>query len=144
MDYTIRKLDIEDIPDVQEIYEMITGQQAPDSDELESRMDYGESLLCVGAEKNGKLVGFMFGHTERGSYGEMDPIGIIGLLGVHPDFRKNNLGRALGKELLSQFKGIGITKVRTRVDNNQTDLLKYFMNLGLKPSNWTMLEIDSL
>lgn len=138
-----RKLELEDIPEIINIYEIITGDNAPEQDDLESQMEYGESLLCIGAEINEKLVGFIFGRTDvSGQFGEKGIVGWIGLLGVHPDFRHLNVGRELGEELLKQFQGLSISTIRTRVKNTNASLLKYFMNLGLAPSNWTMLELN--
>ncbi|MHA2504395.1 MAG: GNAT family N-acetyltransferase [Candidatus Kariarchaeaceae archaeon] len=141
--YTIRPLQIDDTEEIIEIYETITGENGPDEDDLESRMDYGDSLLCLGAEQNGKLIGFIFGSTRRGEFGETDMIGWVGLLGVHPQFRNLEIGRNLGIELINQFRGLGVKTIRTTVTNNNTSLLKYFMNLGLQPAPWTMLEFQT-
>lgn len=141
MDVEIIPLDVDDIPKIIEIYELITGIKGPDPDDLESRIENGQPF-CLGVEKNGRIIGFILGSSEKGSFGELETIGTIGMVGVHPDFHKQNIGAALGKELIEQYRGLGITKIRTRVDNNDTGLLKYFMNIGLKPSNWTMLELD--
>jgi ribosomal protein S18 acetylase RimI-like enzyme len=141
MEFDIRPLDVNDIPKVVEIYETITDQSGPDPDDLEARIEYG-NMFCLGAEHNGTLIGFILGSSDKGSFGELETIGTIGMLGVHPDHRNKNIGRALGQELIGQYRALGIKKIRTRVDNNDTGLLKYFMNIGLKPSNWTMLELN--
>ncbi|OLS23775.1 MAG: hypothetical protein HeimC2_25140 [Candidatus Heimdallarchaeota archaeon LC_2] len=141
MGFDIRPLDVDDIPKIIEIYEMITGMISPDPDDLESRIENGQPF-CLGVKKDGKFIGFILGSSDKGSFGELETIGTIGMVGVHPDFRSQNIGSTLGAELIEQYRGLGITKIRTRVDNNDTDLLKYFMNIGLKPSNWTMLELD--
>ncbi|MHA2028281.1 MAG: N-acetyltransferase family protein [Candidatus Kariarchaeaceae archaeon] len=141
MDFEIRPIDVDDIPKIIDIYELITRKDGPDADDLEARIEYGH-MFCLGAEKDGKFIGFILGSSDKGSFGELETIGTIGLLGVHPDHRNQNIGRALGQELIAQYRALGITKIRTRVDNNDTDLLKYFMNIGLKPSNWTMLELE--
>lgn len=140
MGFDIRPLDVDDIPKIIEIFEMITKSDGPDPDDLEARIEYGHNF-CLGAEIDNQFVGFIFGSSDKGFFGELETIGSIGLLGVHPEHRNQNIGSALGKELIEQFKGLGIKKIRTRVDNNDTSLLKYFMNIGLKPSNWTMLEL---
>ncbi|MCH8907484.1 MAG: GNAT family N-acetyltransferase [Candidatus Heimdallarchaeota archaeon] len=141
--YSIRKLEIEDVKDVIEIYQTITGENSPEASELEARMDYGDSMLCLGIEYRAKIVGFIFGESRRGEYGETEPIGWIGLLGIDPNHRNKELGRQLGSELLEQFKGIGIRKIRTTVTNTNTSLLKFFMNIGLKPASWTVLEYQT-
>ncbi|MDH5404897.1 MAG: GNAT family N-acetyltransferase, partial [Candidatus Heimdallarchaeota archaeon] len=99
MDYIIRKLELEDIPQIMEIYEKITDTKSPDTDELEARMDFGESLLCLGAEIDNTLIGFIFGNIRRGEFGEEKPVGWIGLIGVDPKFQNEKIGRKLGIEL---------------------------------------------
>ena len=141
MDFDIRPLDVDDIPEIIKIYELITKMDGPDPDDLEVRIENGHPF-CLGVEKDNRFIGFIMGSSDKGSFGELETIGTIGMVGVHPDFRSQNIGSALGTELIEQYRGLGITKIRTRVDNNDTDLLKYFMNVGLKPSNWTMLELD--
>lgn len=140
MEIEIRQLDVDDIPKIVEIFELITRTDGPDPDDLEARIEYGHNF-CLGAEIKSQFVGFIFGSSDKGFFGELETIGSIGLLGVHPNYRNQNIGRELGKELIEQFKGLGIRKIRTRVDNNDTSLMKYFMNIGLKPSNWSMLEL---
>ncbi len=138
----IRQLASSDIPKIQEIYELITNGETLSESEIEGKMDFGDSLLCQGAEYEDKLIGFIFGEVRRGEYGETESFGSIGLLGVHPDYRNMDIGRQLGLEVIQQFKGLGINKIRTQVENSNTKLLKFFMNLGLQPASSTILELD--
>ncbi len=132
---------LDDVPRIIEIYEKITGEHV-DEDTINEKIEYGQCLTALGAVKDGKLVGFIIGETEQGAFGEEEAIGWINMVGLDPEYRNMGYGKALGKELLNRFHGMGIRKLRTIVEDEDYGLLNYFKSLGLQKVPWTVLELD--
>lgn len=50
---------------------------------------------CVGAEMDGRLVGFLLGHIKGGEFGTNDGTAWVEILGVDPEFKNEGIGRGL-------------------------------------------------
>jgi len=99
-----------------------------------------DPLLNLGAEIDGKLVGFVFAEIRLWEFGRGEKTGWIKVLGVDPEYQGRGIGSKLGETLLGHFKRKNINKVRTLVDWYGGDLISYFKSLGFNILNMIPLE----
>jgi len=103
-------------------------------------LEQGEPLLCLGADVDGVLRGFVLAETRLWEFGRGERTGWIKVLGVDPEYQSTGIGRKLGMTLLEHFRRVKVRKVRTLVDWYEGDLLSYFRSLGFAILNMIPLE----
>lgn len=131
----VRPMDTVDIGAVVHIDERISGSYRPDT--WERRIGYylrRDPDAALVAEFDGKVVGFMLGEVRSGEFGLEDATGWIEVLGVDPDHRGQAIGRHLASAMLTHFKHLGATSVRTLVDEDMEGIEKFFVSLGFVPA----------
>lgn len=99
-----------------------------------------DPLLNLGAEIDGKLVGFVFAEIRLWEFGRGEKTGWIKVLGIDPEYQGRGIGRKLGETLLGHFKRKNIKKVRTLVNWFEGNLISYFKSLGFNILNMIPLE----
>jgi ribosomal protein S18 acetylase RimI-like enzyme len=104
------------------------------------QLQHGEPLLNLGAEIDGKLVGFIFGEIKIWEFGRGETTGWIKVLGVDREYQGMGIGHKLGETLLNHFQKKNVKKVRTLVDWYEGDLISYFKSLGFKMLSMLPLE----
>jgi ribosomal protein S18 acetylase RimI-like enzyme len=131
-----------DIEPVSAIDEKISGSYHPK--EWEERFGYylrRDPDLCLVAEDEGKVVGFMLGELRAGEFGLTEPSGWIEVMGVDPEAQGKSIGRKLLEGMLENFKARGAKTVRTLVNSKtQEPLLGFFEALAFKPTPIRTLE----
>jgi ribosomal protein S18 acetylase RimI-like enzyme len=145
---SIRFLGMDDLDEVLRIQEKILGEQNLDNSErLTSLKDttiyhlqHGDPLMNLGAEIDGKLVGFVIGEIRRWEFGQGEMAGWILILGVDQEYQGMGVGHKLGEMLLSHFRKKNVRKVRTLVEWHEGDLISYFKTLGFNMLNMLPLE----
>ncbi len=145
---TVRLLGPEDLENVLRIAESI--ERDTDSEKAERmaalketavyQLQHGEPLLNLGAEIDGKLIGFIFGEIKLWEFGRSERSGWIKVLGVDRDYQGMGAGQKLGQTILLHFQKKNIRKVRTLVDWYEGDLISYFKSLGFNMLNMLPLE----
>lgn len=144
----IRLLSGDDLQDILKIEEKIEKDQNIEST---VRMEYlketalyhlrqGDPLMNLGAEIDGRLVGFVFAEIRLWEFGRGEKTGWIKVLGIDPEYQGIGIGRKLGETLLDHFKRKNIKKVRTLVQWYEGDLISYFKSLGFNILNMIPLE----
>jgi ribosomal protein S18 acetylase RimI-like enzyme len=147
-DVAIRFLGMDDLDDILRIQEKVIKEQKSNSlDRLVSlkdttvyRLQQGDPLLNLGAEIDGKLVGFVLGEVRRWEFGRGEMTGWILILGVDREYQGMGVGRKLGSTLLDHFRKKNVEKVRTLVEWYEGDLISYFKSLGFNLLNMLPLE----
>ena len=141
-DVVIRPLTIEDTNLVIEIEAKISNPATPIFDiDLEATTKTVIPLgFSLGAEIEGKLVGFILGHIRSGEFGVKGKIGWLNVIGVDPDFQGRKIGTLLGDGIMKQFKEKGVNKVQTMLYWNQGDLITYLSTLGFQKSPMIVVE----
>lgn len=145
---SIRLLEMADMDDILRIEKKI---EAEHDEENPERMDYlketalyhlqhGDPLMNLGAEIDGKLVGFVFAEIRLWEFGRGERTGWIKVLGVDPEYQGRGIGRKLGETLISHFERKNVQKARTLVDWYEGDLISYFRSLGFDILNMIPLE----
>ncbi|MDM7995670.1 MAG: GNAT family N-acetyltransferase [Acidobacteriota bacterium] len=145
---TTRLLGLEDLNDILRIAETIEREDDTEkADRMASlketavyQLQHGEPLLNLGAEIDGRLVGFIFGEIKLWEFGRAEKTGWIKVLGVDREFQGMGVGNKMGEMLLSHFQKKSVRKVRTLVDWYEGDLISYFKSLGFNMLNMMPLE----
>lgn len=145
---TTRLLGVEDLDDILRIAETIEREDDVDkADRMASlketavyQLQHGEPLLNLGAEIDGRLVGFMFGEIKLWEFGQAEKSGWVIVLGVDREFQGMGVGNKMGAMLLSHFQKKNVKKIRTLVDWYEGDLISYFKSLGFSMLNMLPLE----
>lgn len=135
---TIRFLGIDDLEDILGIQAKIVGENHSENGEkLASLKDptvyhlqHGDPLMHLGAEIDGKLVGFVIGEVRRWEFGRSEMTGWILILGVDPEYQGMGVGRKLGATLVEHFRKKNVRKIQTLVEWHDGDLISYFKSLG--------------
>lgn len=145
---TVRLLGPEDLENVLRIAESI--ERETDSEKIERmaalketavyHLQHGEPLLNLGAEIDGKLIGFIFGEIKLWEFGRSEKTGWIKVLGVDREYQGMCAGQKLGQMILLHFQKKNVRKVRTLVDWYEGDLISYFKSLGFNLLNMLPLE----
>jgi len=144
----IRLLKIEDLEDILRIEKKIEKENNLESSEKMEylketavyHLQHGDPLMNLGAEIEGRLVGFIFAEIRLWEFGRGEKTGWIKVLGIDPEYQGKGVGHKLGETLLSHFKRKNIKKVRTLVDWYEGDLISYFKSLGFDILNMIPLE----
>lgn len=147
---TTRFLGMGDLEDILRIQEKILGGQNsgdPDPERLVSLKDttiyhlqHGDPLLNLGAEIDGKLVGFIISEVRRWEFGGGGMTGWILIFGVDQEYQGIGVGRKLSSTLLDHFRMKNITKIRTMVEWHEGKLISFFKSLGFNMLGMLPLE----
>ncbi|UCC90149.1 MAG: GNAT family N-acetyltransferase [Dehalococcoidia bacterium] len=87
--------------------------------------------LGLVAEVRGRVRGFILGRTVP--VGETAPeVGVISVLGVHPDYWRKGIATKLVTALCDKFRAKGIETVRMRIERRDKDLTGFFEHMGFK------------
>lgn len=78
--------------------------------------EYIEKIFFV-AEKDGKIVGYIIADNSRH---------LIVSIAVHPDYRRQGIGKALMERALKYMKGYAYLQVRV----NNKDAIEFYRKLG--------------
>jgi len=85
--------------------------------------------LSFVAEVNGQVRGFILGQVARGRESATE-IGIIQMIGVHPDYQRRGIGSRLVRALSDKYRSQGIKVMRIGVDYRDKSLLGLVEHAG--------------
>jgi len=137
-DVTIRFLGMDDLDDILRIQQKLVGDQQTENPEklltlketTVYHLQHGDPLMNLGAEIDGKLVGFLIGDIRRWEFGRSEMIGWILILGVDREYHGMGVGRKLGDTLFDHFRKKNVRKVQTLVEWHDGELISFFKSLG--------------
>jgi predicted N-acetyltransferase YhbS len=101
--------------------------------------DYLPTSL-VAEEEDGTVVGFVMGELYIGEYGISQEKATLDTIGVDPDCRHKGIGEQLITEFLDHLRNLGVQKVNTLVDGNDSELMHFFRANQFSPSKTINLE----
>lgn len=141
MDVEIHEMDIDDYPEIYQLWEMSDNIGLGKSDSrygIETFLERNPGMSYV-AWKDDRMVGTVLcGHDGRRGY--------IHHLMVHPDFRRNGIGQSLVSRCMYALTRIGIQKCHLFVYEDNEGGIKFWESLGwTKRVELTMMsqEIDN-
>ena len=101
--------------------------------------DYLPASL-VAEEKDGKVVGFVMGEIYIGEYGISKEKATLDTIGVNPTYQHKGIGKLLIDEFMDHLRTLGVQKINTLVDWNDSKLIHFFSANQFSPSKTINLE----
>ncbi len=101
--------------------------------------DYLPTSL-VAVDETGEVVGFVMGELYMGEYGIFQEEARLDTIGVDPDHQHKGVGELLINEFMDHLKKIGVKKVNTLVEWNDSKLIHFFSANQFRPSRTVNLE----
>lgn len=108
-------------------------------DKLFKSNDYLPTSL-VAQDVEGSVVGFVMGELYMGEYGIFQEEARLDTIGVDPTHQHRGIGERLINEFMAHLKTIGVRKVNTLVDWNDSALIHFFSANRFTPSRTINLE----
>lgn len=84
------------------------------------------------AEKEGRIVAYLFSDVRGSEYGFADKTGWLEALGVDPGLQKSSLGRGLIDQALARFQATGVKLVRTLVSDQHAEMGTFLEKMGFQ------------
>ena len=143
----VRPMRADDADDVRELDRLILGDDRSSTwDAHVARFleisDYGAlahpPLGCFVARQGGRLLGFILGEAQAGEYGLPRGIWIVAV-GVHPEARRQGVGRTLVESVLKQCGEKGITDIYAVLRPEDTRDMEFLKSCGLSDTPITVL-----
>lgn len=141
-DIRVRNLEESDLDAIVKIDELAMGHARPDfyrprvAQACRDQQHHPTLVAVVGTE----VVGFLMATMQRGEFGRPEPTAVIDAVGVHREHRRRKVARALMDRLLSDVRALGVETVRTEVEWNDFDLVRFFSSQGFAPAYRILLE----
>jgi ribosomal protein S18 acetylase RimI-like enzyme len=132
----VRSMDERDVAAIVRLDRRITGRDRG----AYYRRRAGEALRYSGvrvslvAEVDGTFAGFLMARVDYGEFGQTEPTAVLDTIGVHPEFARRHVGRALLEQLLLNLRSLRVERLLTEVEWDQLDLLAFFARTGFGPS----------
>jgi predicted N-acetyltransferase YhbS len=98
--------------------------------------------MCLTAELDGTVVGFVMGDMFTGEYGVPEATAAIDTIGVHPGYQDHGIGTDLFAQFRSNLKALNVHTCYVLVEWGDWELSKFFQKEGFVPSNRVNLELN--
>ena len=108
-------------------------------EKLINSKDYLPTSLVAEGE-DGTLVGFIMGELYMGEYGIFREEATLDTIGVDPSYQHRGIGNQLIDEFMDHLKRLGVQKINTLVDWNDSKLIHFFSANQFSPSKSINLE----
>jgi ribosomal protein S18 acetylase RimI-like enzyme len=92
------------------------------------------------AEEDGRVVGFVMGELYMGEYGIYHEEATLDTIGVDPQYQHRGIGGQLINEFVNHLKTLGVQKINTLVEWNDSKLIRFFSANHFSPSKTINLE----
>ena len=140
----IRLMKAEDFDAVVGIDEKVLKAPRPEYYEMKfeklfKSSDYLPTSL-VAEEEDGTVVGFVMGVLYMGEYGIFREEATLDTIGVDPSYQHRGIGNQLIDEFMDHLKKLGVQKINTLVDWNDSKLIHFFSANQFSPSKSINLE----
>ena len=141
----IRMIQPVDYTAVVEIDELLPGSARPGffKRKIELAAEKEDYLITSRvAVIDGRVVGFTMGDLYLGEFGIPERTATIDAIGVHPEYQKRGVAKALMNDLKSTLKKAGVEKIITRVEWNDWTLMRLFAATGFQPGTALNLTLE--
>ncbi len=98
------------------------------------------AFVALGAERDGRLVGFVFARLYEGEFGGKVPEAALDAIGVAAEARHQGVGAKLLDGMIAAMRIHGITEIATQTDWFDTDLTGFFAEAGFALAPRLVLE----
>ncbi|MBF0498228.1 MAG: GNAT family N-acetyltransferase [Deltaproteobacteria bacterium] len=94
----------------------------------------------VAEDEQGTMVGFVMGEIYIGEFGISNEKATLDTIGVDPSCRQKGIGNLLINEFMAHLRTLGVKKIFTLVDWNDSKLIHFFSANHFSPSKTINLE----
>jgi ribosomal protein S18 acetylase RimI-like enzyme len=94
----------------------------------------------VAEDENGSVVGFLMGELYMGEFGIYQEVASLDTIGVDPAYQHRGIGKKLMHEFIDHLRQIGVNRINTLVDWNDSKLIHFFSANEFSPSKTINLE----
>ena len=101
--------------------------------------DYVPTSLVAELE-DGRVVGLVMGELYIGDYGISQEEATLDTIGVDPDYQHRGIAAQLIDEFVDHLRALGVRKINTLVDWNDSKLIHFFSSNRFSPSPTINLE----
>ena len=108
-------------------------------DKLFVSQDYLPTSLVAEGEE-GTVLGFVMGELYMGEYGIFQEAATLDTIGVDPEYQHKGIGKLLINEFMDHLRRLGVQKINTLVDWNNSKLIHFFSANQFSPSKSINLE----
>jgi ribosomal protein S18 acetylase RimI-like enzyme len=140
----VRRLRPSDLEAVTAVDARIVGRRRDEYFKVKLAMARSETGIEVSlaAELDGMFTGFLIARVFYGEFGRMEPVAVLEVMGVHPDFRGRGVGHALVRQLTTNLLGLGVGRIATEVAWEDQSMLAFFHREGFAPAPRLCLDLD--
>jgi GNAT superfamily N-acetyltransferase len=140
----VRRLKPGDLDQVIHLDAKLTGRRRTEYFKLKLNENLAATgiVVSLAAELDGLFTGFLLARVYYGEFGLLEPAAVLDTFGVHPDFRRRGIGKALFSQLMTDLRGLGVPRLRTEVSWDDPDLLTFFQHEGFRPAARLCLDLD--
>lgn len=132
---TLRDLRPADVEAIVALAGLLGGTES--AAEWKRRLRRGSGVVAIGAEADGRLVGYAAGEV-RAAFG-LTPTGWVESFGVDNAWRGRGLGRAIASALLQRFRELGAERALTMLPLHDRTLAPFFRDLGFREESLVTL-----
>ena len=97
-------------------------------------------VSLVAEEEGGTVVGFVMGELYMGEYGIFQEEATLDTIGVDPYYQHKGIGEQLINEFVDHLRKVGVQKINTLVNWNDSKLIHFFSVNQFSPSKTINLE----
>jgi ribosomal protein S18 acetylase RimI-like enzyme len=97
-------------------------------------------VSLVAETQDGTVVGFVMGEIFMGEYGIFQEEATLDTIGVDPSCQHTGIGGQLLREFVDHLRKVGVQKINTLVDWNNSKLIQFFSANQFSPSRTINLE----
>ena len=141
----IRLMKADDFDAVIRIDEKVLKASRPDYYEMKfEKLIHSKDYLptsLVAESEDGTLAGFIMGELYMGEYGIFQEEATLDTIGVDPDYQLKGIGEQLIDEFTDHLKALGVQKINTLVDRNDSKLMHFFSANQFNPSK-TIINLE--
>ena len=150
----IRNLSLEDFEDVNNLFMQLHNSEMEQRPDLFRKIekpttsrawDFEASLtdnskIMIGAEVDGKIVGFVIVQIRQSTYKIQTPrtFAYFENIVVDENYRRKGIGTSLYQEGIKRAKEHGATSMELKVWNFNTGAIKFYQSLGMSVQSLTM------
>jgi len=140
----VRRLRPSDLEPVIRIDSKIVGRRRDEYFKVKLEMATNETGIEVSlaAEVDGMFVGFLIARVFYGEFGLMEPVAVLEVMGVNPDFQGQGIGHALLGQLRTNLLGLGVRTISTEVSWDDQGMMSFFHREGFTPARRFCLDLD--
>ena len=110
---------------------------------LSETMEESAVRVSLVAELDDRPVGFIMARVDFGEFGRTEPEAVIDTIGVDPDYRHRDTGKAMMSQLLTNLRTLQVEGVRTEIDWNAVELLSFLDTCGFVPAQRIAFRADN-